>query len=75
MFGADRPKPGVRNLSSRQGAAAFRRSLGHTRRPPGHRYVTGRELWGYDAPPLGLTSDVECVAEHLERRKRLPESS
>ena len=28
-------KPGVGNLSTRAGAAAFRRSLGHARRPPG----------------------------------------
>ena len=32
-----RPKPGVGNLDSRTGAAAFGQSLGHARQPPGQR--------------------------------------
>src|SRR5690606_9198835 len=58
-FGADRRKPGVRNLSSRQGAAAFRRSLGHARRPPGRTCATGRELKGLRRP----AAEWKIVAE------------
>ena len=32
------PKPGVRNLGFREGAAAFGQNLGHARQPPGRNW-------------------------------------
>jgi len=38
---------------------------------PATRCVTGRELWGSEAPPPGLTGGVKTVAERNRERKGL----
>lgn len=70
MFGADRPKPGVRNQAlSLKAPPPLGRALDMRDGHPAAISATGREPWGYEAPPLGLTSDAPTVAEARIARK------